>query len=213
MASEAGRTVRAIFIQPPDKAPEKALLFMEGGSVEIELPSRNLSPEVDLPAGDLSAFVLSEAPPAGEKPPQGAQLVRIPEAWSRCILLFFPVPDNKAFPARVIPLNASTGDFPLGHTLIYNVSPAKVAAKFGDLRVEVKPGGTASLKPPLARFGDYPVAIDCLFPGDSKPTSICRSQWQHDPEVRQLLFVTPAPGYKVPRVWSILDRPGGKDDR
>ena len=29
-------------------------------------------------------------------------------------------------------------------------------------------------------------------------TAICRSQWQHDP-------AAPAPGYKVPRVWGIID--------
>ena len=85
--------------------------------------------------------------------------------------------------------------------------------KFGEELITVRPGKTASLKPPISKFGDYPVAIDCVFPGDKKPTAICRSSWQHDPEVRQILFVTPAPGFKVPRVWGILDRQAKEEQK
>ena len=206
LPSEAARKARAIFIQPTGEIPEKATLFTGSEYAEIELPTRNLSPEIELPAGDLAVAVLPETLAAGQKVPEGTQTFKIPEAWSRCILLFFPDPQNKIFPARVIPVNASAADFPRGHTLIYNVTQAAVVAKFGDSLVKILPGKTASLKPPIDKFGDYPVAIDCVFPGDTKPTSICRSQWQHDPDARQILFITPAPGFKVPRVWGILDR-------
>jgi hypothetical protein len=208
--SAEAREARAIFIQPPGTVPEKAVLYSGKDFVEIELPQRSLSPEVNLPNGELVLAVLPERPPQGTPIPTDAPKVKIPEAWKRCILLFFFDPSNPRFPARVLPVNASAADFPKGHTRIYNVSQATVAARFGAVPVKVEPGRTGSVKPPISGEGDYPVAIDCTFPGDTTPTAICRSQWRHEPGARQILFVTPAEGYKVPRVWGVLDH--GRDD-
>ena len=121
-------------------------------------------------------------------------------------MLFFPDPKNPVFPARVIPLNASTGSFPIGHTLIYNVSNAAIMARMNKEVAKILPGKSELVKPPLTAFGSYPVAIDGLLPGETKARAVCRSTWQHDPDARQILFITPAPGYDVPRVWGILDR-------
>lgn len=203
---QAARKARAIFIQPADPAAEKAILFTGAQYAEIELPQRNFSPEIDLPDGDLAVAILPGRLAPDAKVPADAPTIKIPEAWTRCLLLFFPDPSNKTFPARVIPLNASTADFPKGHTVIYNVSSAAIVGKFGDQIVKVMPGKSLTMKPPMSSFGAYPVAIDCSYPGDTKPTAICRSNWQHDPSARQIMFVTPAAGYKVPRVWGILDR-------
>ena len=206
MPSTAARKARAIFISPGGSPLQKAVLFTGAHYADVELPQRNLSPEVDLPDGDLLVAILPSPLAEGEKLPAEAPKIKIPAAWARCILLFFPDPSNRVFPARVLPVNASAADFPKGHTLIYNVSTAAIMAKFGDVLVSVKPGGIASLKPPIPGFGDYLVAIDCLLPGDTKPTAICRSSWQHDPDVRQILFITPTPGLKFPRVWGLPDR-------
>lgn len=203
--------MRAVFIQPANLEHSKAFLVAGDKAVEIELPQRNFSPEVELPDGALQVSILSNLPPAGTPVPAEAPQFTLPESWSRCLLLFFPDPSNSVFPAKVIPVNASTADFPKGHTLIYNVTSATISARFGSETVKVAPGKNAALKPPIANFGDYEVAIDCAFPGDKEPTAVCRSTWQHDPEARQVLFVTPSPGYKVPRVWGILDREKAKD--
>lgn len=202
---EAARKARAIFIQPPGGAPEKAVLFSSTRSEEIELPSRNLSPEIQLPAGNLSLAVLTRTPATGEAVNPNSPLVKIPEAWDRCILLFFPDPGNKVFPAKVIPVNASKSDFRLGETLIYNVAPATVLARFGDKTYRIEPGKSTVVAPPIAGSGSYQVSIDCTLPGETQPTAVCRSSWQHEPEARQILFVTPTPGRKIPRVWGILD--------
>lgn len=214
LPAAAARKARAIFIQPPEPVAEKATLFTGTVYAEIELPQRNLSPEVDLPDGDLTLVVLPGKLAPDAKVPEGAPKFIIPAAWSRCILLFFPDPSNKVFPARVIPVNASTENFPNGDTLIYNVSTAAIMGKFGTQVVKVMPGKSSIVKPPISGFGDYEVAIDCAFPDDTKPTAVCRSTWQHDPDVRQILFVTPpTPGYKVPRVWGILDRQKKDEDK
>lgn len=204
------RKVRAIFIQPPDASLAKAVLYTGKDYAEIELPSRNLSPEVDLPDGDLAVAVLTARPAAGQPIPPDAPKFSIPESWGRCILLFFPDPARQPLPLRIVPVNASTSDFPMGHTKIYNVTGANVVGKFGDEVLKIAPGQTGSFKAPVSGFASYPVAIDCQFPGEKDPLAICRTNWQSDPEARQIMFVTPSPGYKVPRIWGILDRESEK---
>ncbi|MEO8614280.1 MAG: hypothetical protein ABI600_04005 [Luteolibacter sp.] len=206
LPSEAARKARAIFIQPPDDPIASAILHTETRNDKIELPQRNLSPEVELPDGDLVVTVLDQVPPPKTPIDPSAPTFKIPAAWTRCILLFFPDPSSKSFPVRVIPVNASSDDFKMGHTLIYNVSPATVIGKFGEQIVRIAPGRTGTVNPPISGFGSYPVAIDCTYPASGEPVAICRSSWQHDPEARQILFITPNPGKKVPRIWGVLDR-------
>ena len=206
------REIRAMFIQPPQDAPQTVHLHSGKKSFELELPSRSLSPEVKVPNGELVFAVLPEALAAGATPPEGAPTVTIPESWSRCILLFFPDPKNPVVPARIMPVDGSTARFPKGETLIYNVSSATMVGKFGDKVVSVKPGKTGVVKPPRDSFGAYPVAIDCILKGSKNRKAVCRTNWQHDPEARQILFVTPpSPGNKVPRVWGVLDHEISKE--
>lgn len=205
VSATAACKVKAIFVQPPDDVPEKAVLVAGQKFLDIELPQRNLSPTVELPAGALVVGVLSTKPTQSEMP-AGAPSFKIPETWTDCILLFFHDPSNKVFPAKIIPVNASSADFPLGHTVIFNVSPATVMAKFGEEIARVKPGQSVTVKPPRSGSGDYPIAIDCAYPGDKQPTALCRSTWQHEADARQILFVTPMPEQKIPRIWGVLDR-------
>lgn len=197
--------VKAIFIQPPAGVPEQAVLVTGGKYFDISLPQRNLSSAVEMPAGELLVGVLAEKPGESEIP-QGIPSFKIPETWSNCILLFFHDPDNPTFPARVIPVNASFADFPLGNTVIFNASAATVVGKFGKQTVHVAPGKSKTIEPPRTGSGSYLVEIDCAFKGDKEATALCRSTWQHEANARQILFVTPAPGYKIPRIWGILDR-------
>lgn len=207
LPASAARKVRAVFIQPGQAVPEKALLHDGKNGIEIELPQRNFSPEVNAPEGDLEFACLKGAPAAGQPLPAGAPRVKIPKEWKRCLLLFFPDPKNPVFPARIIAVNASDADFKPGESLLFNVSPATVRGKFGDKVVKASPGEKVVIPPPIDRKGDFLVAIDSAMPGDKEATPICRTTWRHEPDARQILFVTPEPGRTIPRVWGILDRP------
>lgn len=205
LPATAACKVKAIFVQPPDGVPDRAVLVAGQRFMDVELPQRNFSPAVELPAGALVVGVLPTKPAQSEMP-AGAPSFTIPEAWTDCILLFFHDPSNKVFPAKIIPVNASSADFPLGHTVIFNVSPATVMAKFGEEIARVAPAKSVTVKPPRSGSGDYPIAIDCSYPGDKEPTALCRSTWQHEANARQILFVTPLQGQKTPRIWGVLDR-------
>ena len=205
--ASAAREVRAIFIQLGQVVPEKAFLHDGKKGFEVELPQRNFSPEASAPDGDLELACLQGEPAAGQPIPAGAPRVKIPKEWKRCLLLFFPDPKNPVFPARIIAVNASDEEFKPGESLLFNVSQATVRGKFGDKVVKASPGEKVVIPPPINRKGDFLVAIDSAMPGDKEPTPICRTTWRHEPEARQVLFVTPEPGMAIPRVWGILDRP------
>ncbi len=202
----SARTIRTIFVEPPPNTPEKVFLFTGKEYIETELAFKSLSAEIEIPAGQLALAVLPNKLAADAKVPEQAPKITIPESWDRCILLFFPDPANSVLKARVMPLNASQGDFPKGSTRIFNVSNAAIYAKFGAEGAKITPGQVATVKAPRSGFGDFPVAVDCMLPGETKPRALCRTSWQHDPESRQIMFVTPVEGYTVPKMWGVLDR-------
>ncbi len=205
LPAAAGRIALTIFLDSPAGATESAVLFSEKGLVDITLPKRNLSQEFDLPGGDLLLAALPSRLKEGEPLPKGAPTVLIPESWNRCILLFFPDPSNDTFPVRIIPVNASQAVFPLGKTLVFNLSDARLIASFGGQKVSIPSSEQGIIEAPIQEFGSYPVAIDFLPENSETPVAVCRTTWQHDPESRQILFVIP--GGKVPRIWGVMDRP------
>jgi len=201
MAQE--RSVRAVFFKRPPEMPETAVLYHPATSIEVKLPPMNLSDPVTIPAGDQVFAILPQAPQAGEPIPPGAPQIKVPAAWQRVILLFFPDPGNKVFPVRVLPVDASLDKFKPGDLLFYNLSTAEVGGTLGEAKFRIASGKSAIVKPSRTDSGDYPVVIDCLLPGDSRPRPLCRTTWRHDPETRQLLFIVNADDRPVPRIWSI----------
>ena len=205
------REVRAIYFSGHGGPLASVYLVGEEVEVELELPQRNLSPAVEIPKGELYLAALPKPPASLEEIPQGAPKIRIPEAWQRCVLMFISDPDNPVFPARVIPINGGGEDFPKGSTRIYNISKYTVGGKFNELGVVIEPGKSATFGAPIQEFGSYPVAIDFIAKGDSKPTALFRSHWPHDPEARQILFVVPQVGKARPRIWGVRDHGWSKE--
>ena len=211
VSSGTARQVRAVYFSGPGGALSTAHIVGESVELELELPQRNLSPAVDIPSGDLQLVALPEPLAADAEIPEGAPQIRIPASWQRCILIFLGDPDNPVFPARVIPVNGAGEGFSKGSTYVYNLSNYTVGGKFGEKRLVVKPGQNGSFGAPIQEFGSYAVAIDFIAEGDSTPTALFRSYWQHDPEARQILFVVPQIGQKRPRIWSVFDRGGANE--
>lgn len=199
------REVRAIYFSGYGGSLTSVYIVGAGVEAEMELPQRNLSPAVEIPKGELSLVALPKPPASLEEIPQGAPRIRIPESWQHCILIFISDPNNPVFPARVIPINGGGKDFPKGSTRVYNLSNFIVGGKFNEERVVVKPGKIVTFGAPIRDFGSYPVTIDFLSEGDSKPTPLVRSKWQHYPEERQILFVVPQDGKARPLIRGVRD--------
>ena len=203
----SAREIRTIFMGKGRDKPEQAVLFTGKENLKVTLPGRNFSPDVEIPRGDLNLAVLPKALPEGEELPEGVQIVKIPEQWSRVILLFLPDPSNKVFPAHVLPVNASSGKLPPGHTLFHNFTDSPIYGKFSKTVVTVEPGKSAQMRPPIDEGGSYPVEINCRLPGEDKTTAIVRSSWHHSSKSRKIVFIVPSAKGKIPRLWSLNDTP------
>jgi hypothetical protein len=206
------REVRTIYLAGTGSQLYKAYLLGAKTALEVELPQRNLSPEAKLPNGDLTLIALPSAPVEGTPIPEGAPRCTIPESWQRCILIFLGDPKNTVFPVRIIPVDASSVNFPKGSTRIYNLSKTTILGQFGKERVHLESGKSTTFGAPISDFGGYPMGIDCIPEGEKTPRAVCRSFWQHDPEARQVLFVVPQIDQVLPRVWSVLDKGGDKEE-
>lgn len=200
------RNVRAIFLGATADSPKEATLVYGGEHVTISVPRRFLSEEVDLPSGALRLAVLPKPPPPDVEINPNAPSIVLPEGSNRSLLLFFPDPSNNVFPVRVLVVDASPTSFPVGHSILFNLSNASIAAKFGDQNVLVEAGKKTVVSPPIEGSGSYPVQIAFKNNENSNWVTIASSTWRHYPAARQLLFVTQTNGRKSPRVWSILDR-------
>lgn len=205
-ASGADRIAKAIFVEPPEDSPEKIyLISAEKNSIEVALPSRNFSPDIVLPQGDLVLAILPRLLSEDEQIPKGAPMVRIPKEWSRTYLIFAFTKDNKVFPMEALPVNGSSSVFPLGHTRIVNLSSAMVQGLFGEKVITIKPRAVEAMAPPREDFGSYPVKIDYLMKGDEKPSSLARTKWLHNPQARQIMLITKPATMNRPRIRGIED--------
>lgn len=203
MAQE--RSLRAVFFKRQPDMQATAVLYQQATSVEVNLPSMNLSEPVTIPAGDQVFTILPQAPQAGVPIPPGAPQIKVPAAWQQVLLLFFPDPNNKVFPVRVLPVDGSLDKFKPGELLCYNLSTAQVAGLLGEAKFRIDSGKSAILKPSRTEAGDYPVAIDCLLPGETHSRPLCRTTWLHDTHIRQLLFIVNANDRPAPHIWSISE--------
>ena len=103
LPSAAARKVRAIFIQPAGEALEKAVLFTGTEYAEIELPQRNFSPEVDLPAGELLVAILPKQLDAGAEVPAEAPKIKIPGLGAAASCCFSQTRTTRCFPPASSP--------------------------------------------------------------------------------------------------------------
>jgi len=204
LPARAERIVRAVYFRAPAGAPEEVCVFGLAGNPRLELPRMNLSAPLKLPEKDLRVWFTATAVPEGEAPPKGVPHADLPATWKQAVLLFFPDPENKVLPVKVIAVNASAEAFGPGDRYWLNLSTAVVAPKIGDIPVpRIGPGKTYLMESPRRARGDVPVIVKCMLPDDEQFRDLCRTTWRHDPTSRKLVFILPNPGRRVPRIWSV----------
>jgi hypothetical protein len=198
-------TCRILFLERPSGAPTVLHLFDGENSQKVELPSMNLSPVYELPAGPLNLMLLPAPPQNPEKPPLGAPAAKVPETMTDFYLLVISDPANKVAPVRLQVVDASTDRLRKGHTLWFNLSDLLIGGKLGDESLIIKPGGTAVMGPPRNGAGDYPVSIAYRKAGADAHYPICETRWGYDPRSRSLGFIVPQAGTGIPRVMMFSD--------
>ena len=200
------RVAKAVFIDPPNDAPRRVFLVApEKDAIEVELPRRNLSEDIIIPAGDLVYAILPEKLEEGETVPAGMPVLKISSEWSRTYLIFEFDKKAKKFPIKVKAIDGSAGKFPAGHTRLINLTEARIHGKFGSKEVSLLPDQVKNLGPVVQGRGDFPVLIRCLEKGAEKPKTLKDTRWQHDPRSRQLVFISEPAGARIPTIRCLSD--------
>ncbi|MGD7652205.1 MAG: hypothetical protein ACQCXQ_03250 [Verrucomicrobiales bacterium] len=192
--AQAERPVQLLYYQSPPDAPSKAFVYAGGAMVaEADLPRANFSKTVNIPDGELRLRFLPEPLAEGAKIPKGTPTVRIPESWSKVLLLVFENEENAVMPIRVRALDASDNVFGPGSIFMMNFSQIRVGGMVGDKRLDLRPRSSSIIKKPLKKNGYYPTELYSLTKKGAKPQRFVKQMWEYNDKTRQVFFVLPKP--------------------
>ena len=220
-SGQTKRVLRTIFVDAPKSAPKSVILYIakesssvnsrsllpKGEAIQGELLRTRFSSNIQIPSGNLVAWILNEVPNAEEGIPAGAQKIRLPSSWSRIGLVFKHDPENKIFPAKVIPINLSAENFKPGNIMIYNLSKAHMVGRFGPTEVKLKPNTFKIIPTPISENKSYIANIDCILPDTKERFKVVSSRWVGYRNIREIKFMYDTLKNKKPRMWGIKDQP------
>ena len=150
----AEESVSLQFIAIPKQIrPEPVeLLIGENETIEVHTPGHELSQPYKVPA--LESFIVGKTVvnDAGESVFQSYGQAKSIGKSKQIILLLRKGKEN-ADGFAVLPISGELGDFNGGSYLLINASGVKVAAKVGDLAVELAPGRSELVRPEATHEG------------------------------------------------------------
>ncbi|GAA5121767.1 hypothetical protein JIN84_01155 [Luteolibacter yonseiensis] len=189
-----------------DGAASNTIYIRHAGTVTpVKLAKMNLSDSLRIaePDGKISVADLPEQLRDG-RPPSEACQVALDTEWRRVVLIVFPGSTGGGL-FRIHAINASPEVFPKGGVHLANLTNFRVIGRLGSRTIQMEPASMGLVQPPNEQVGDYPVMIDCVAKGSQERRPLLRGTWRREPDARQLVFIVPAPGRTVPRVFSIPD--------
>ncbi|QTN32430.1 hypothetical protein HZ994_08835 [Akkermansiaceae bacterium] len=201
----AERTCRVLFLGTAGSAPESLQLFAGKGSQKIELPRMNLSPVYTLPPGDITLFLLENAPEKPEDIPAGSPKAFLAESISDFYLFISDNRENEALPFSMRIIKANPDKFRDGQLLWFNLTGNLIAGEIGTRKLMLRPMARQIMREPAKATGDYPVDIQYRLPGETDSWPLCATKWLHNPSARIIMLILPESGTRIPRIMSFTD--------
>ena len=198
-------TCRILFLNGPDTAPEKLILFDGVGAQEVELPRLNLSPVYKLRSGDLSLHLLKNIPSDPKAIPEGAPSVNVPAGTGDFYLILTSDPSNTVVPVHAQVVNATGNQLGRGEMLWFNLTQKTIAGQVGTEKVVLKPSSRTVVKAPANVKEDHAVDLYFRLPDDDFVYPLCKTRWRHDPQVRKLVFIFEEGKHRSPRIQAFTD--------
>ncbi len=204
-APKASRTCRILLLGALENSPKSIYLHDGTGTQKVDLPTLNFSNVYNLPPGNL-VLKLCQTPPTEEQPvPADAPSATVPEATTDCYLLFASDPKNPQIPLRFQVVDANPAGFRLGEMMWMNLTPYRVGGNLGSRTLNLKPNSQTIISAPADGPGSYPVKIGYDPGNDKKTAMIVSTEWPHNPNGRNIVFVMMLPNSKIPRIKGYSD--------
>ncbi len=208
-------SVRALCLQHVDGLKDVKLL---SGSAKnpiltpVKLFTTTYSDQVSVPmdGGKKMTFVVEE------KNEDGEDVLKIVaegplSRGNRQLALFIPAPEGSKTPYRLKVIDESEAKFPMGSTLIFNLSTSSARFMIGEHRKELKPG-ELGLIPLATQTNDFNQCTVRVFvtSRDGEWTPVSSTAWMATREMRSLALTYIHPRSKKPMVQCIQETPPWK---
>lgn len=203
--SETVRTCRIIFVDPPRDAPRKVHLFDGVSSRKVELPDKNLSEVIKLPAGELLLGMTSDPVLKPEDFPKNTPKLKIPEKVTEFYLIVVSDPENKTLPIRMLPVDIGDKKPKLGQTLWVNLTTHAIAGKLGNESLKVLPDARVIGESPLPASGYYKAEFQYQLDGKGEFLQVMRKSWWFDAKSKNLGFIVNS-SRRLPRIFICRDK-------
>ncbi|MGJ8671835.1 hypothetical protein [Rubritalea sp.] len=197
------RLAKVMYYGATSDAPDKAFVYEPGGEPqEVELPRYNFTESFELKKDTVQLAFLPRVINEDEQVPLSSPIVKIPASWDRVLLLILEDKKNKIMPIRILPINASEGEFGKGEICFMNFSAVTVFGKVGDKKLLSKPKSKVTIKDPLQNRGGYMVKLDFSEGSIANRRSLVQQRCLFDPDARVLTLVLPLAPPRLVRLYS-----------
>lgn len=198
------RTCRLVFPEKPGDSPEFVYLYDGKENHRVYLSAVNFSDVVKIARGNIS-LIMTTAPisdPENIRPEYPR--VSIPETIQNFYIFLSVDEENKVLPLRMNLINLDSGKFKPGHTLWYNFTDHRIAAKLGQTKMSVDAKGSTISEDPLSERGYY--RAEFIFQPQSAGDfrKITEQQWWFDAKYRYVGFIADRGG-RLPRIYFFRD--------
>lgn len=210
-AQESVRTIRlrTLCFQHAEKLKEVQLVAGREGAeklLPVRLYTSAFSDELEAPvAGDEIRFAVPSED-AADPPYRLVAKGKLVEG-RQLLALFLPSGDRD-MPYRVTVIDESEKNFPMGSTLIYNLTPVEGRFTIGERRREIAPGRLGRLARPT-QVNDLNQATVRVFLKQQDDTwkAVSSTVWQATDQTRGLAFAYIHPRTKRPTVHCLQETP------
>ena len=205
------RSCRVIFLQRPNGAPEVAHIFDGEISHKVLLSTRNLSPVIKLPGGEVDLLLGMTIDPVldPENFPTGAPTVKIPATFTNFYLVVVSDLKNKVFPVKMMLVNASDTNLKAGQTLWINFTDQAIGGNLGKEKLKLPAKSKLISEAPLRKSGYYLAEFFYQPNSKSKFLPVMRKSWWFDAKSKNIGFVVNT-GAKLPKIFTLRDKPAPK---
>lgn len=205
LSQAQARTCRIVFPERPNDFPREVHLYDGTQNHSIMVPSKNFSPVLQLPDGDITIALLSEPVEEAADVPAGAASLLIPENISDLYILVTPTEGAKNLPISLTLVDASPARLKPGQTMWLNLTGKNIQANLGDNRVLIDGKRHVITEKPVPESGYYKASFSLIPEEDgAKPQLFTNQNWWHDVKSRHMGLILDQGG-KLPSIIMLRD--------
>lgn len=199
------RSCRLLFPERLNYAPKNAYLFDGRTSHRVSLPSMNFSRILELPSGELTLILTTNAVTAPEQIPPHAARLSVAAETDEFYILLSADPDNPQLPVQMRLIDMSGDKLRSGETLWFNQTEHRIIASLGDHEMTVEPQQEIVSEAPIAKSGYYTAKFKYQRESQGDILKITEQQWWHDADSRHLGFISDTQHGRLPKIFFFRD--------